>query len=163
VCFGISAKVAVQLAECGVAAIDVSGSGGTSWSAVEHLRCVDERQREVSRGFLGWGIPTARCLVDVRRAVPGLPVIASGGIRTGLDVAKSLALGASLAGTAGPLLRAAAESEERAFEALQTALDELRVAMFAAGAPLLSALDPSLLIDLDAPLLCGATPTEPRS
>lgn len=158
--FGISATVARRLVECGVAAIDVSGAGGTSWSAVEHLRCADARQHEVSRAFLGWGIPTARSLVDVQRAVPEVPLIASGGIRTGLDVAKALALGASVAGIAGPLLRAAAESEERAAEAMQTVIDELRVAMFAAGAQRPSALDRSLLIEIDAPLLADRAVAE---
>ncbi len=154
--FGISATVARRLADCGVAAIDVSGAGGTSWSAVEHLRCDDDRLRELSRAFLGWGIPTARCLLDARAAAPGVPLIASGGVRTGLDVAKALALGASMAGIAGPLLRAAAESEQGAVDALQTVIDGLRVAMFATGAPKIASLDRSLLMDLDAPLLAPA-------
>jgi isopentenyl-diphosphate delta-isomerase len=151
--FGISAPAAVQLAECGVAAIDVSGAGGTSWSAVEHLRCDDDRGREVSRAFLRWGIPTARCLIDVRRALPDLPVVASGGMRTGVDAAKAMALGANVAGIAGPLLRAAAVSEETVHAALQAIVTELRIAMFAVGAPGVERLSPELLFHLDAPIL----------
>ncbi len=151
--FGITVDVARRLAECGVAAIDVSGAGGTSWSAVEHLRCADEISREVSRAFLGWGVPTARCLVDTRRALPDLPLIASGGMRTGLDAAKAIAIGASVVGIAGPLLRAAAESEDRAVDALRAVIEELRVTMFAVGAAHLGELTSSLLFELDAPLL----------
>jgi isopentenyl-diphosphate delta-isomerase len=151
--FGISAPAAVQFAECGVAAIDVSGAGGTSWSTVEHLRCGDDHGRDVSRAFLGWGIPTARCLVDVCRALPELPVVASGGMRTGVDVAKALALGASMAGIAGPLLRAAAVSEEAAHAALQAIITELRIAMFAVGAFAVDRLSSDLLFELDAPIL----------
>jgi isopentenyl-diphosphate delta-isomerase len=151
--FGITVDVARRLADCGVSAIDVSGAGGTSWSAVEHLRCADELSREVSRAFLGWGVPTARCLVDIHQALPDLPMIASGGMRSGLDAAKALAIGAHLVGIAGPLLRAAAESEERAHAVLGAVIDELRVTMFAVGASEPSELTSTLLFDLDAPLL----------
>lgn len=151
--FGISASAAAVLANCGVAAIDVSGAGGTSWSAVEHLRCSDDRARKVSRSFLGWGIPTAKCLVDVRRALPDMPLIASGGMRTGLDAAKAIALGATMAGIAGPLLRAAAESEQAAHDALLSIIDELRIAAFSVGARSIDELTPDLLFELDAPLL----------
>lgn len=151
--FGITADTARRLANCGVGALDISGAGGTSWSAVEHLRCADEDSRAVSRAFLGWGVPTARCLVDVRRAVPHLPLIASGGMRTGVDAAKALALGATLAGVAGPLLRAAATSEERAVAALRGLIEELRLTMFAVGARTVDQLNPSLLFELDGPIL----------
>lgn len=151
--FGISVDAARRLADCGVSAIDVSGAGGTSWSAVEHLRCADETSREVSRAFLGWGVPTARCLVDVRHALPELPLIASGGMRTGLDAAKAIAIGASVVGIAGPLLRAAAESEARAVDALGAVVEELCVTMFAVGAAQLRELTSTLLFELDAPLL----------
>lgn len=161
--FGISGPIARQLAECGVAAIDVSGAGGTSWSAVEHLRCNDDMQRALSRSFLSWGIPTARCLVEVLEATPDLPVIASGGMRTGLDVAKAASLGASLSGIAGPLLRAAAVSDEKAVEALQKIIDELRIAMFATGAANIAALGRANLIELDAPILSSRRAPDPAS
>ena len=138
--FGISGRVARRLADAGVAAIDVSGAGGTSWSAVEHHRATSDRYRRTSETFSGWGIPTATCLRVARDAVPGTPLIASGGLRTGLDAAKGIALGADLAGFAGPMLRAAAESEDATRELLATLVDELRLAMFGSGAGTIAAL-----------------------
>jgi isopentenyl-diphosphate delta-isomerase len=151
--FGISAPVARLLANCGVSAIDVSGAGGTSWSFVEHLRSSTHRQHQVSESFVDGGIPTARSLVEVRREVPEIPLIASGGMRTGIDAAKALALGASLAGVAGPMLRAADRSEAAAVEALHIIIDELRISMFAAGAARPSELRADQLFELDSPLL----------
>lgn len=130
--FGISAEVAVMLRDAGVAAIDVAGAGGTSWARIEGIRASGSLQ-ELARQFEGWGIPTARSLAEVRAAVPDLPLIASGGIRTGLDMAKALALGADLTAVGLPLLHEAAKSAE-AVEAwcLQRA-GELRLAKFAGG------------------------------
>ncbi|MCC6944980.1 MAG: type 2 isopentenyl-diphosphate Delta-isomerase [Thermomicrobiales bacterium] len=153
--FGISSSAARRLADCGVAAIDVSGAGGTSWSMVEHLRCRTERDREVSRAFTGWGIPTARCLADVRSVLPDMPLLASGGMRTGVDTAKALALGASIVGIAGPLLRAADQSQEAAVDALVNIIDELRITMFSIGIASVDQFDASLLFDLDAPIMAG--------
>jgi isopentenyl-diphosphate delta-isomerase len=138
--FGISGPVARRLSNAGVAAIDASGAGGTSWSAVEHHRAASERARRVSETFIDWGIPTATCLRMVHDAVPDLPLIASGGLRTGLDAAKAITLGAHLAGFAGPMLRAAAAGEDMAAELLGTIIDELRLAMFGAGAGTVEAL-----------------------
>ena len=104
--------VARRLADAGVAAIDVSGAGGTSWSAVEHHRASTDLARRLSETFADWGIPTATSLRMARLGAPGLPLIASGGLRTGLDAAKAIALGADLAGFAGPLLQAAAADED---------------------------------------------------
>ena len=144
---GISGKVARTLVECGVAAIDVSGTGGTSWSVVEHFRATDSVWRNVSKTFADWGIPTAESLLMVRAAEPAIPVIASGGMRNGIDAAKALALGATLAGFAGPLLRAAAVGEAATEEALQTLIEELRLAMFCSGAMSVGDLSPHLLYD----------------
>ncbi|RPI54958.1 MAG: type 2 isopentenyl-diphosphate Delta-isomerase, partial [Chloroflexi bacterium] len=105
--WGISAGVARRLVDAGVAAIDVAGAGGTSWSQVEMHRAPTERRRRLCARFADWGIPTARAVVDVREALPAVPLIASGGLRTGLDLAKILALGADLGGLAGPFLKAA--------------------------------------------------------
>ncbi len=132
--WGISEQAAASLAAAGVAAIDVAGAGGTSWSQVEMHRAQTETQKRVAAAFIDWGIPTAEAIQNVRRAAPHLPVIASGGLRDGIDAAKCVALGAGLCGLAGPLLKAAAASVEAANEAVAELARELRIAMFAAGA-----------------------------
>src|SRR5678810_902133 len=103
--WGISEQAARQLASAGVAAIDVAGAGGTSWSQVEMHRARTETQKRVAAAFIGWGIPTADAIQNVRRAAPSLPVIASGGLRDGIGAAKCLALGAGLVGLASPFLK----------------------------------------------------------
>ncbi len=104
---GISPAVARRLVDCGVRTLDVSGLGGTSWVRVEQLRAKDPGAAEIGAAFSGWGIPTAAAVATVRRAVgPGVRLIASGGLRDGLDAAKALALGADLVGMALPLFRA---------------------------------------------------------
>lgn len=138
--FGISGQVARRLADAGVAAIDVSGAGGTSWSAVEHHRAGSDRSRRISETFIDWGTPTATCLRMAREAVPDVPLIASGGLRTGLDAARAITLGANLAGFAGPMLRAAAAGGDVAGELLGTIIDELRLAMFGTGSGTIAAL-----------------------
>lgn len=125
---GISPDVARGLRDCGVRTIDISGLGGTSWVRVEELRAHGVAQ-EVGRTFAGWGIPTAAALLSVRRAVgPDVTLIASGGIRTGLDVVKVLALGANLAGMALPIFRAlqdgGREGADRAIDAILTGLKQ---------------------------------------
>jgi isopentenyl-diphosphate delta-isomerase len=132
--WGISEQAARQLAEAGVSAIDVAGGGGTSWSEVEKRRMTTSAQRRVAARFRGWGLPTAASILAARRGVPHLPLIASGGLRDGIDVAKCIALGARAAGIARPFLKAAAMSAEAADEAVAEIITELRVAMFAAGA-----------------------------
>jgi isopentenyl-diphosphate delta-isomerase len=131
--WGISARVARQLAEAGVAAIDVAGAGGTSWSEVEHHRAPTPLRRRISGTFIAWGIPTAASLLMARHGAPGLPLIASGGLRHGIDAAKAIALGADLAGFASPLLKAAAESEETVNELMSGLIEELRISMFCCG------------------------------
>ncbi len=132
--WGISEKTARRLAECGVAAIDVAGAGGTSWSQVEMHRAPDEFLRNLAAGFVGWGIPTADSISNVQRAVPGLPIFASGGLKDGLDIAKSVALGAKVGGMAGQFLKAATVSLENAIELMQLTRRQIQVSMFAAGA-----------------------------
>lgn len=131
--WGISAAVARMLAEAGVAALDVAGAGGTSWSEVEKHRALTAKQRRVAEAFAGWGVPTAEALEEVVAAVPWLPVFASGGITNGIEVTKALALGASLVAFAGAALRAAAESEEAALAFVEETIEVVRVAMFATG------------------------------
>lgn len=132
--WGISESVARKLAEAGVAGIEVAGAGGTSWSEVERYRAHTETGNNVAATFASWGIPTAESIEMVRRSAPGLTLIASGGIRTGLDVAKAIALGADAAGIAAPLLRAADVSAEAVMAALQEVIEELRISMFCVGA-----------------------------
>ncbi len=145
--WGISEKVARWLAEAGVAAIDVAGAGGTSWSAVESHRAPTEARRQLALAFADWGIPTAEALVQARRGAPNLPLIASGGMRTGLDAAKALALGARAVGIASPFLKAAVESAEAVVAAIDQFADELRIAMFCAGAGNVAALaEPGRLV-----------------
>jgi len=131
---GISRSVAEGLRERGVKAFDVSGTGGTSFAAVEHYRAVDqgaEREARVGKTFWDWGIPSPVSVLEL--APLGLPVVASGGIRSGLDVARAIALGASAAGTAGGVLRAASTGFEETRRELETLVHELRVAMFFTG------------------------------
>jgi isopentenyl-diphosphate Delta-isomerase len=116
--WGISEQAAKMLADAGVAAIDVAGSGGTSWSQVELFRAPDDLHKRVAAAFRDWGIPTTESIQMVKRAAPNLPIIASGGIRSGIDIAKAIALGASIGGMAGPFLKAAVVSVDAVAETL---------------------------------------------
>ncbi|HEY0602884.1 MAG TPA: type 2 isopentenyl-diphosphate Delta-isomerase [Herpetosiphonaceae bacterium] len=139
---GIGVEVARRLVEAGVAAIDVAGAGGTSWSEVERFRHTQDRGRSIAATFAGWGIPTTEAIKEVRAALPKITLIGSGGVRSGLDVAKAIALGADVAGSAAPYLAQAAG--ERGVEAIVEGLrgfqEELRIAMFCTGAADLAAL-----------------------
>jgi len=130
--WGLSGDTARRLGEAGVAAIDVAGAGGTSWSEVERRRG-DGRQAAIAAAFAGWGIPTADALVAARHAAPDLPIVASGGVRDGVEAAMCLALGANLVGLASPLLKAAARGPDEAIEALDILGAQLRIAMFGIG------------------------------
>ena len=138
--WGFSPQAARKLADVGVAAIDVAGSGGTSWSEVEYHRAPTAQHANVARAFADWGIPTADSLRYVREAVPGLALFASGGLRDGVDIAKCIALGAELGGVAGPFLRTAAQSVDAVNKLIWEYSTQLRVAMFAAGAANVAAL-----------------------
>jgi isopentenyl-diphosphate delta-isomerase len=138
--WGFTPQAARQLAEAGVAAIDVAGAGGTSWSEVEYHRAPTAHHADVARAFADWGIPTADSIQHVREAAPGLPIIASGGLRDGIDVAKCIALGADLGGMAGPFLKAAADSPDAVRRLIWALTTQLRIAMFASGAADIPAL-----------------------
>lgn len=156
--FGISADVARRLADHGVAAIDTSGSGGTSWSAVEHFRADSSLLRRLSEAFIDWGIPTAESLQMIQDGGPGIPIIASGGMRTGIDAAKAIALGADMAGFAGPLLKAAAQGEDAAHDMLRALIEELRLAMFASGVGSINQLrEITLVTDSGDPVRSGTS------
>ncbi len=133
--WGIAAEDARLLREVGIAAIDVAGAGGTSWSEVEMYRAPTPRHARVAGAFIDWGIPTADSLRYCQTAAPDLPIIASGGLKTGIDVAKCLALGASLGGLAGEFLKAADQNGTQGVLDLIGALnEELSIAMLCAGA-----------------------------
>ena len=139
--WGFAEETARQLANAGVAAIDVAGAGGTSWSQVEMYRAPTARHARVASTFVDWGIPTAVSIQYCRRAAPSLPIIASGGIQNGIDVAKCIALGANLVGFAGEFLRTADQNGVAGvIELAEAVTDELRIAMFCAGAKNIQAL-----------------------
>jgi isopentenyl-diphosphate Delta-isomerase len=123
-----------------VAALDVAGSGGTSWSQVEFYRHGSRAEQEIASSFREWGIPTALSLGMVREADPDIPLVASGGVQSGIDIAKCLALGADITTMAGPLLRAVATSGEALAERLDILHRQFRIAMFASGSPDVAAL-----------------------
>ena len=138
---GISAESAKTLVDAGIDFIDIEGAGGTSWAAVETYRADDRYLGEI---FWDWGIPTAISTVEVTQTV-NVPVISSGGIRTGLEAAKAIALGADAVGMALPFLKNCASNE-----ALNTFIDRfndsLRIAMFLVGANNIEELKQSRLV-----------------
>ena len=147
---GISAEVARQLEKAGVACIDVAGAGGTSWAAVEYYRAAktgNEFSRDLGLELWDWGIPTAVSLVEVVQSV-SLPVIASGGLRSGLDIAKSIALGASLAGVARPILISASKGYDETKKTLCKLVNQLRNVMFLIGVDSIEKLKNAPLIIL---------------
>ncbi|MBO0795973.1 MAG: type 2 isopentenyl-diphosphate Delta-isomerase [Ktedonobacteraceae bacterium] len=132
---GICREQALLLRSCGVAAIDVGGAGGSSMPALEAARAQaqgDEQTATIGQLYRDWGIPTPIALVE--SGVAGLPLIATGGVRSGLDVARALALGATLVGLGFPFLKAASESYEKVCELLQGTIAQLKVAMQLSGA-----------------------------
>ena len=131
--WGISERTAKRLVDCGVSAIDVAGAGGTSWSQVEMYRAPDEFTRQLAATFVGWGIPTADSILNVKKAAPPMTVFASGGIKDGLDIAKAIALGATLGGMAGQFLKAAAISTKSAVQMMKLTKRQIEVTMFAVG------------------------------
>ena len=132
--WGIDGKLAERLASIGVSAIDVAGAGGTSWSQVERFRHQDPIRYQAADAFRDWGIPTAESLMDVLNHVHGVPVFASGGLSTGVEAAKAIALGATLCGYARRILPAANKSADAVIEVFQQLDLELRIAMFGIGA-----------------------------
>lgn len=132
--WGFSVNDVKRLAEAGVSAIDVAGAGGTSWSEVEYHRAPTAFHAQVAAAFADWGIPTADAIRYAAEAAPQLPIIASGGLRDGIDVAKSIALGASLGGLASPFLKAAVQSPDAVSDMIRILSRQLRIAMFCSNA-----------------------------
>jgi isopentenyl-diphosphate delta-isomerase len=132
--FGLSLSAAVMLREAGVWGLDVAGAGGTSWVKIErYMNEEGDDLHKVGNAFDTWGIPTADSLVSIFKVITDIPIIASGGIRNGVEMAKAIALGASYVGMALPLLAPAMESHEAVKEKIQSFLDEFKTAMFCCG------------------------------
>src|SRR5699024_4049577 len=138
--FGIDGFVAEKLYRVGVSYIDVAGAGGTSWSQVEKLRSKDPLRKSAAEAFNSWGIPTKDCIVSVKSKLPTTPIVASGGMKTGVDAAKAITLGADVVGFARTLLQAATESVESVIEVMDQIEMELKMTMFGIGAKDLRAL-----------------------
>ena len=143
---GLSPRTARLLVDAGVAALDVAGAGGTSWSQVEMHRLASSADREVAASFRDWGIPTAASIRMVRGVDPAIPLVASGGLTTGIDIAKSIALGADVASLATPILRAALESPEALLSKIAVLRRQLCIAMFLTASRNIQALKRAELI-----------------
>jgi isopentenyl-diphosphate delta-isomerase len=162
--WGISERTARLLYNSGVAAIDVAGAGGTSWSQVEMHRAKDDAKRKLAGTFIGWGISTSDSILNVRRVTSALPVFASGGVRDGLDIAKCIALGATLGGMAGQFLKAAGISTEAVFRNIELTRRQIEISMFATGATTLRALAGRLVQSRwDTGLQNGDSPSATKS
>ncbi len=144
--WGFSPRDVQRLAEAGVSAIDVAGAGGTSWIEVEYHRAPTAFHARVARAFADWGIPTADAIRYAVEAAPGLPVIASGGLHDGIDIAKCVALGATLGGLAGEFLKAADQSTEAVDQLIRELTAELRIAMLCSGASTIAELQQTPLL-----------------
>jgi len=132
--FGLSSSAAVMLREAGVWALDIAGAGGTSWAKIErYVKNEDDPSYNVRDTFDSWGIPTADSLVSILEVIKDMPIIASGGIRDGVEMAKAIALGASYVGVALPLLSPAMESYEAVKEKILSIINEFKTAMFCCG------------------------------
>ncbi len=143
---GISGVLAKRLVDAGVAVIDVAGAGGTSWAAVEGARAESAHMRAVAAVFHDWGIPTATAVSEVRAACPTIPLIASGGIKNGVDAAKAIRLGADLVGQAAGVLAAAIEGPEAVTAHFRILIDQLRITAFCTGSSDLAALKSARLL-----------------
>ena len=138
--FGLSEAATKTLLDCGVAGLDCAGAGGTSWAKVEALCADDEDYRTYGMLFGEWGIPTSEAIQNVRRVSERIPLVATGGIKNGLDVAKALALGADVAALARPMLHAADRGPEAVDRFIGQLIGGLKIAMFGIGASDLDAL-----------------------
>lgn len=147
--WGISSELVRKFASAGVAGVDVSGAGGTSWSQVERFRLNEVSAIRVAEAFIDWGIPTAQALSDAVKLSLDMNIFASGGIQSGMDVAKSIAMGAKLAGMAGTLLKKAVESSQALDEEIEIISRILRIAMFATGSKNIEAFQNKKIMRLD--------------
>jgi isopentenyl-diphosphate delta-isomerase len=145
---GIAAEEAKKLEAAGVKGLDVSGVGGTSFAAVEYYRTkrkANSFQRRLGDVFWDWGIPTAISIVEVSQTV-NIPIIASGGIRDGVEMAKALALGASLTSLSQPVLQVAIKGVKETKDVLSLLIEELKTSMFLVGADSVQALQETPIV-----------------
>jgi isopentenyl-diphosphate delta-isomerase len=138
--WGFSQQDVSLLVQAGIAAIDVAGAGGTSWSQVEMYRAKDETRRNLAEAFVDWGIPTTEVIQNIIEVAPDFKIIASGGLRNGVDIAKCIALGASMGGMANPFLKAASTSVDDTVKLINLLREQLCVCMFATGSRTLNQL-----------------------
>lgn len=143
---GISSKIARKLVTAGVKAIDVAGAGGTSWAMVESERANNPLQKALGKTFAEWGIPTAECVNYIAQQHPEIPLIASGGIRNGLEITKLLALGADLVGLAYPFLQAATKSNSALDELMELLIAEIKTTLFCTGNHNINSLQKSQML-----------------
>ncbi|GFY55684.1 isopentenyl-diphosphate delta-isomerase [Trichonephila inaurata madagascariensis] len=127
--YGLSKQVAKKLIGAGVKVLDIAGSGGTSWSQVEAYRATNSLQNLIASSFINWGIPTLDSLKMVREVSKDIPIIASGGLKSGIDGAKAIRMGANIFGLAGQLLKAAHTSESLVSEEIQLIIEQLKITM----------------------------------
>jgi isopentenyl-diphosphate delta-isomerase len=144
---GLSAGLARRFTEAGIDIIDVAGAGGTSWAAVEAARIEDPGRASLANAFVDWGIPTAEAVMEVRSACPNATIIASGGMKSGIDVAKAVRLGADIAGMAAGVLEAANHSPAALTKRFRLIIEELRISCFCTGSADLAALRAAKLRD----------------
>lgn len=137
---GLSANLARRFTEAGIKIIDVAGAGGTNWAAVEAARIEDPGRASLANAFIDWGIPTAQAVIETRAACPNATIIASGGMKSGIDVAKAVRLGADLAGMAAGVLDAANHSPDALIRRFRQIIEELRISCFCTGSADLAAL-----------------------
>ncbi|GAA0320912.1 type 2 isopentenyl-diphosphate Delta-isomerase [Oceanobacillus sp. FSL W7-1293] len=154
--FGIDGEAAKRLYDAGISYIDVAGAGGTSWSQVEKLRSKDPLKRAAAEAFNNWGNPTKDCLVTVRSQLPDAPLVASGGMKTGVDAAKAITIGADIIGYARHLLQAATESAEAVVQTMEQLELELKMTMFGVGAVDLNELKNTKRVSINGKSLLDA-------
>ncbi|WP_040983502.1 type 2 isopentenyl-diphosphate Delta-isomerase [Oceanobacillus jeddahense] len=154
--FGIDGEAAKRLYDAGISYIDVAGAGGTSWSQVEKLRSKAPLKRAAAEAFNNWGNPTKDCLVSVRSQLPEAPLVASGGMKTGVDAAKAITIGADIIGYARHLLQAATESKEAVVQTMEQLELELKMTMFGIGAVNLEELKNTKRISINGKSLLDA-------
>lgn len=139
---GISPQVAIKLQQAGTSSINIAGAGGTSWAGIEKIRADNVNHHiksSLGELFWDWGIPTALCIILVSRVI-SIPIISSGGLRNGLEIAKSLILGARMCAMAYPFLRKASESESSLDDFTQLVLSQIKSTMFLVGSSNLDVL-----------------------